>query len=283
VKFTEHVTRTTVVGARPECPGSSARLLPRTVRISVTDEDATDSSGDEEAGGSCGRRRVRRFVNEVKIRPGIADDEGGAVKSEATAANVQKRKKSVGAGNSGGGKKFRGVRQRPWGKWAAEIRDPQKRVRLWLGTFNTAEEAAMVYDHAAITLRGPDALTNFSNPAPEDKKSSGYNSGEDDSDIKSPSSVLRFVSPAVSQSNDAVCQEENFSIFPSHEDFFPDFENPLPVPDLFDQPDFFQLDLSADMLIGSCTDIGFVSQSWPSDDYFQDFGDILCSDPLVVL
>ncbi|XWS50218.1 hypothetical protein CRYUN_Cryun12cG0069800 [Craigia yunnanensis] len=70
------------------------------------------------------------------------------------------RRKSSSRGHHG----FVGVRQRPSGRWVAEIKDSLQKIRLWLGTFDTAEEAARAYDDAARALRGANARTNFELP-----------------------------------------------------------------------------------------------------------------------
>ncbi|WCJ26675.1 Ethylene-responsive transcription factor ERN1 [Euphorbia peplus] len=78
----------------------------------------------------------------------------------APTEGLRGRKKS----SSRGHHRFIGVRQRPSGRWVAEIKDSLQKVRLWLGTFDTAEDAARAYDDAARALRGDNARTNFELP-----------------------------------------------------------------------------------------------------------------------
>ncbi|KAI3500463.1 hypothetical protein L1887_36284 [Cichorium endivia] len=78
--------------------------------------------------------------------------DGGAERKSGGGIVETKRKRK---------RQYRGVRQRQWGTWAAEIRDPFKKVRVWLGTFGSGEHAARAYDRAAIHFRGDKAKTNF--------------------------------------------------------------------------------------------------------------------------
>ncbi|KAL1811842.1 hypothetical protein ACET3Z_021907 [Daucus carota] len=202
-KFTQHMNLTRKL-TKPLPGQRTKRFLRKIVRITVTDHDATDSSSDEEA-ELYDRRRVKKYHNVVLVEAGtdstrkmeVLDDDHGGKRAKPVRDSFEKR--------------YRGVRYRAWGTFGAEIRHPTKKEKLWLGTYGTPEEAARVYDTAAISLHGAKAMTNFGNPSRKVEKQIFVQSnmsnesveGSYQNTLPSPTSVLRNENqPGVEEAKD---------------------------------------------------------------------------------